>query len=485
VRRTHEHQQQAEQPWQLGFRTQREEVRNVALDAAGAFPEWLEGTFISNGPGQFEVEGTSLNHWFDALAMLRGFQFENGRVRYTNRFVRSEDFRVARDEQRVRRSLPGTPADGSAVRRMYRALTGAVQDNPSIGVLERDGSLYAVTESPVGFEVDPETLETTGRRDLTSGLDADITLGHTHVDSGVQWGLAAEFGRECAYTLFRREPDAEPDAVSRLVFDSHPPYVHAFALTERHAVVPEASFGVNFRRLLLDVSRGGTFLDAIEPRDAAPKFHVLDRTTGERVAAVRADPFFVYHFANAYDDGDAVVVDCVAFPDTAAITGLTLSNLRSADPDLPRGDFVRFRLSLDGDGAERECLVRGPVEFPTVHYDRCNGREYRYAYLAATDYGSLPTAVAKVDVTGPTSHRWSEPGLHPGEPLFVPAPSPAAEDDGVLLSLALDARAERSVLLCLDAETLTERARAPLPHRLPYGFHGQFYGPTDPGRSMA
>jgi carotenoid cleavage dioxygenase-like enzyme len=55
----------------------------------------------------------------------------------------------------------------------------------------------------------------------------------------------------------------------------------------------------------------------------------------------------------------------------------------------------------------------------------------------------------------------------------------------VLLSLALDGRADRSVLLCLDAETLTERARAPLPHRLPYGFHGQFYGTTDPGRSMA
>jgi carotenoid cleavage dioxygenase-like enzyme len=54
-----------------------------------------------------------------------------------------------------------------------------------------------------------------------------------------------------------------------------------------------------------------------------------------------------------------------------------------------------------------------------------------------------------------------------------------------LLSLAIDAAAGRSVLLCLDAATLTELARAPLPHRVPYGFHGQFYGPTDPGRSMA
>ena len=66
----------------------------------------------------------------------------------------------------------------------------------------------------------------------------------------------------------------------------------------------------------------------------------------------------------------------------------------------------------------------------------------------------------------------------------MPAPDPDAEDDGVLLSVVCDPPADRSTLVCLDAATMTERARAPLPHRLPYGFHGQFYGPTDPGRSM-
>jgi len=37
----------------------------------------------------------------------------------------------------------------------------------------------------------------------------------------------------------------------------------------------------------------------------------------------------------------------------------------------------------------------------------------------------------------------------------------------------------------LDATTMAERARARLPHRLPYGFHGQFYADGDPVRSMA
>jgi carotenoid cleavage dioxygenase-like enzyme len=483
-----------EHSWQAGFRTQREEVDDAALPVEGDLPDWLAGRFVVNGPGQFEVGDTALAHWFDALAMLRGFRVDGAddAVRYTNRFVRSEDFRVAREAGRVRRSLPGTPADGSAFSRLARSLTGALQDNPSIGVLRREGSLYAVTESPVGVEVDPETLETVGRRDLAAGLDCDATLGHTHVEDGVQWGIGVGFGPDSAYTLFRRPDGGPATPVSRLVFDHHPPYVHAFALTERYAVVPEAPFGVDFRRLLATTPLGGTFVGAVRERSAPPRFHVLDRESGERAAAVEADPFLVYHFANAYEVGEpgpdgrptAVVVDCVRFDDERAITDLTVANLASEAPALPRGDFVRFRLPLDGGEAERELLHRGPVEFPTVNY-AYNAREYRYAYLAATDDGSLPTAVAKVDLDGPTTTRWSRPDLHPGEAVFVPAPGPAGEDDGVLLSLALDAAGDRSVLLCLDAATLTERARAPLPHRLPYGFHGQFYEATGPTRSMA
>ncbi len=470
--------------WQSGFRSQRAEIRNAELDVEGRLPEWLDGTFLVDGPGQFEVGETPLAHWFDALALLRRVRIADGGATYAARFVRSEDFRVAREHGRVRRPLPGTPASGRPLGRLRRTLSG-LQDNPAIGVLRIDGTVYAVSETPIGIAVDPETLATVGRRDLTAGLDADATLGHCHVVDGVQWGLATSVGRECVYTLFRRSPGESPEPITRLRFGTHPPYVHSFALTERYAVVPEAPFGVDFRRLLLGAARGRTFADCVAPRDEPARFHVLDRTTGDRVAAVRGDPFFIYHFANAYEDDDAIVADCVRFDDERAITALTVANLRSDDPNVPRGDLVRYRLPLSGGSARRELLCPGPASFPTVDYRRVNGRPYRYVYLVATEYGGLPTAVAKVDLERGTVRRWSEPGVHPGEATFVPAPSGTAEDDGVLLSLALDGAADRSALLCLDAETLTERARLPLPHRVPYGFHGQFLATDDPGRSMA
>ncbi|MFW6317936.1 MAG: carotenoid oxygenase family protein, partial [Halorubrum sp.] len=345
----------------------------------------------------------------------------------------------------------------------------------------------AVTESPTALTFDPDTLETTGRSDLTAGLDSDLTLAHVHhvPAENAFYNLGVSYGRQTVYTLFRR-PDAggTPTPLTRLRFDE-PPYIHSFALTDRYAVVTVNAFGLDTTRLLRGAVTRETFLDAFRPLDAPTRFVVVDRATGAHEATVTAPPAFVYHHANAYERDGEVVVDLVAFEDERAVTGLALSNLRSDEPDLPRGDLRRYRLPLSGGDADSERLHRGPVEFPTINYRAVNGERHRYVYLAETDGGSsLPTDVAKVDVETGTVRRWRESGTHPGEPLFVSAPDPAGEDDGVLLSVLLDPEADRSALVCLDAETLRERGRARLPHRLPFGFHGQFYGPNSPGRSM-
>jgi carotenoid cleavage dioxygenase-like enzyme len=40
--------------------------------------------------------------------------------------------------------------------------------------------------------------------------------------------------------------------------------------------------------------------------------------------------------------------------------------------------------------------------------------------------------------------------------------------------VVLDARRGNSFLLVLDARSLEERARAEVPHHIPFGFHGAF-----------
>ena len=474
--------------YRAGFRTQDEELTNVQLDVEGAFPDWLRGNLVGNGPGQFEAGETELRHWFDPFGMLRRFRIEDGTVTYANRFVQSEDYAYARRKGGVRTPFPGTPPDRAVWTRLGQVLGGTFPDNPVIGVQRFGDEFAAVTESPTALLFDPDTLETTGQKDLTAGLDSDLTLAHVHYDHDAEafYNLGVSYGRETVYTLFRRPASGgAPTQLTKLRFDEAP-YIHSFGLTEQYAVITVNAFGLDTTDLLRGAFTRETFLDAFQPLDAPTRFVVLDRETGAHETTVTAPPAFVYHHANAYERDGEVVVDLVAFADDSAVTGLALSNLRSDDPDLPVGDLCRYRLPLSGEEATRERLYEGPVEFPMVNYRRVRGQPHRYVYLAETDGGSsLPTALVKIDVETDTVQQWRESGTYPGEPVFVGAPDAAGEDEGVLLSVVLDPGADRSVLVCLDAETLDELGRADLPHRLPYGFHGQFYGPESPGRSMA
>ena len=48
-------------------------------------------------------------------------------------------------------------------------------------------------------------------------------------------------------------------------------------------------------------------------------------------------------------------------------------------------------------------------------------------------------------------------------------------DDGVVLSVVLDAAQGRSFLLVLDAASLGEIARAYVPHPILFGYHGEYF----------
>jgi beta,beta-carotene 9',10'-dioxygenase len=57
----------------------------------------------------------------------------------------------------------------------------------------------------------------------------------------------------------------------------------------------------------------------------------------------------------------------------------------------------------------------------------------------------------------------------------VATPGAADEDDGVILSVVLDANKAASFLLILDASTFRELARAEVSHHIPFGFHGNYF----------
>ncbi len=142
---------------------------------------------------------------------------------------------------------------------------------------------------------------------------------------------------------------------------------------------------------------------------------------------------------------------------------------------MPRPEFRRFTVTVGKNNIISEKIVNEPIELPRINYKN-NAKEYGFAYGASySKEGDFLNQLVKMDVNNKKVKTWYEENLYPGEPVFISKPNASAEDDGVILSVALDAKQEKSVLLILNAKDLVEIGRALLPHHIPFGFHGNFY----------
>ena len=458
--------------FELGFTSLDSEVTDRSLTVEGSLPDWLDGTLIRNGPATFEVGGQRVDHWFDGLAMLHRFAFAGGAdaIRYTNRSLRSETYRRAMETGEISGQFA---TGGGYLQRVRQLLFDDPTDNCNVHVARVGDSLVAMTEVPRYMAVDPDTLETRGEFAFADALTGHLNCAHVvpdpHREETV--GLLTTFGRPSSYTIYRL-PDGERarQRVATIEVDQ-PAYVHSFGLTEQYVVLTEQPFVTRPTAFL----KPGTdsFVDSYDWRpDRGTRFLVVDRETGDLVANATTDPWFVFHHVNAFEREGDLVVDIVAYPDADVVDGLYLDDAAEWFERGQDGHLRRFRVQLDGQAVSSERRYDG-CELPRVaRGDRT--REYRYAYVqgAADRDGNH---LAKVDVTSGESQRWAESGTFVEEPIFVRAPdAERPSDEGCVLVTALNTTAECTDLIVLDGETLDERARAPLPHTVPFGFHGRY-----------
>ena len=137
-------------------------------------------------------------------------------------------------------------------------------------------------------------------------------------------------------------------------------------------------------------------------------------------------------------------------------------------------------LADNANGVRRRYLDDVGGEFPRTDERFACGR-YQHGYYA----GSIDDAREVADFNAIVHHDFSRGGRRQyvlpegdvtGEPVFVPRSGEAAEGDGYLLSVVYRAGENRSDLMVLDAGNVAGGpiACAELPHRVPYGFHGNW-----------
>ncbi|XWX03205.1 carotenoid oxygenase family protein [Aggregatilineales bacterium SYSU G02658] len=460
----------------LGLTTQPNELTQLSLDVQGRIPSWLRGTLVRNGPGQFEMGQHHIRHWFDGYAMLHAFHIADGRVSYSNRFLKSKAY--LNDQATGKLNYIGFAQDPCrALFRKFMTLFRADPGNNAVVNVTRLGDEFiAMTESPLTVRFDPRTLETLGVLDYDDDVAATLATAHPHYDSarGMGVNLMTEFGLQTKYQLFgitATERRKLTEIVSKDIA-----YMHSFGLTQRYAVI--AQFSLRLGSAATVLLSGRPFIENFKFSPTTDTiFTIVELDTGRVVANVPTDAFFAFHHINAYEEGDeALIVDISAYPNADLIKQLYMEPLRRGET-VDTGEFRRYYVPLNGKRATYERLVDVRVELPRINYRR-NGLPYRYVYASASqpNQPTFLSQLAKVDTHLRHVTLWQEEGCYPGEPVFLSAPDSSAEDDGLVLSVVLDARRGTSFLLILDAASFGEVARAHVPQHIPFGFHGQFFG---------
>lgn len=146
-----------------GFETQDSEIEVDAMPVEGSVPDWIEGSLVRVTPAQFEVGDRSFRHWFDGLAMLHNFNFENGQVSYNNRYLQTPAYKDNNESGTIEYKEFATDPCRSLFKRVVSFFTppnfGA---NGNVSVTKLADDYLARTEYTMSVKFDPEMLETLG-----------------------------------------------------------------------------------------------------------------------------------------------------------------------------------------------------------------------------------------------------------------------------------------------------------------------------------
>lgn len=187
------------------------------------------------------------------------------------------------------------------------------------------------------------------------------------------------------------------------------------------------------------------------------------------------DPCYVFHPLNGYSEmrngAEVIVIDLVRYD--------SMFSQDVLGPSDAKGQLDRWTIDLAKGAVHMERKDDRHLEFPRIN-ETFTGKKHRYGYLPDVEnfFGSGEVAgasIVKYDYeTGSTLSSRLDPAIVLGEMSFVPNPTCAAEDDGVLIGFAVDRRSDEGQLLLLDATSLDLMATVHLPQRVPAGFHGNW-----------
>ena len=457
-------------PWQ----PQNSEWRADDLIAVeGEIPADLDGIYLRNTENPLHPALKSY-HPFDGDGMLHIVGFRDGKAFYRNRFVRTDGFEA---EQEAGGPLwPGLaePLSLAKVDYGWGARTLLKDASSTDVVVHRGTALTSFYQCGDLYRIDPYTGQTRGKQDFNGGFPFDWGISaHPKVDERTDELLFFNYGKKEPY-LHYGVVDANNDLVHYTdVALPGPRLPHDMAFTRNYVILND--FPLFWEPELLERD----LHVARFHRDMPSRFAVLPRRGGAAdVQWFEADPTFVLHFANAYEDGDEIVLDGFYQGDPEPADNGTGTKWQRAFRflalDRMQTRLHRWRFNLKTGATTEESLSENISEFGMINATH-GGEPHRYVYAATGKPGwFLFDGLIRHDLLTGTEQRISfGDGVYGSETAMAPRVGSRGEDDGYLVTLTTDMNADASYCLVFDADRIQDGpvCKLQLPERISSGTH--------------
>ena len=410
--------------------------------------------------------------------MLHSISFREGKAEYRNRFVRTKGFEA---EQMAGEALWTGIANNPALsKRPGWGAQGYVKDSSSTDVVVHAGKVLSTFwQCGDGYRLDPYTLEQHGVESWTplGGISA-----HPKVDENTGELLFFNYSKYPPYQHY-----GVVDKNNKLIHYTPVPLPgprlpHDMAFTKNYSILVDLPLFWD-PELLKENKHHACFYE-----DMPTRFAIIPRYGNQHdIQWFEADPTYVLHWMNAYEEGDEIVLEGYfqnnpmpePLPNMPKPVGQLMANI---DQHSFQSKLHRWRFNLKTGAVHEENIDSRVLEFGSFNQQYA-GRKTRYLYSTYTKPGwFLFSGVVKHDFeTGETWQLDFGEDRYGSEAPFAPRVNAQDEDDGYLVSFITDMKEDRSECILIDAKDVEAGpvCRIILPHRICSGTHATWAnGPT-------
>lgn len=441
---------------QNGYAPIHSEIYVDNLEVVGEIPLELNGSYLRNGPNPYFTPYT-YTYPIDGDGMIHQISIKNGQASYKNAFVMTNGLK---SEIKAGKALYGginlpIPPDP----RLVSDKNLNTKEPANIHVIKWKNNLLALYESAPAYLLNTN-LETIQEWKPESISDNRFSINaHHRVDkkTGMIYMFSYDIEKD---PLVIHEFNSEYELVRTKKIDKDRiSMIHDFVITDNYIIVFDFPAIFNTDNMAND-----NFLTFEE--SLAVTIFLIKRSDFSVTTIENIPSFFVYHFVNAYEENNKIIVDMAHYEK------LFLGNADTRDSETSK--LYRGIIDLDNNSYTHNCLCQEYiVEFPQYNLEYC-GQAYRYCYLPIEDPNTaLFHSIMKYDFQT-NNYLVFDFGnnFELSEPTFIPKANAESEDDGYLVFFIYNSDIDKSDFVICNAKDLSEIARIKIPQRLPNGLHG-------------